>query len=258
MPETKKAVEYIVESLRPLAISIDDIKPDPANPMSHSDENLTAIAASLQKYGQRKPIVVNKNNGIIEAGNGTWQAAKFILNWESIAAVQIDDDDLTAAGFNIADNRTAELSIWDNEKLKSVLNAFENPTEVPGVTQDFLDELNLDEGDNGSGSDGSLLELLDVTIKEPDHKVSKGDIWQVGHHALICADVMSDWAMWSPFLDEGDPPVVFAPYPSPFLALSEKAKLVRLVMVQPDPYIAGHCLDKFADVEGGEYVYRVD
>ena len=47
--------------------------------------------------------------------------------------------------------------------------------------------------------------------------------------------------MYLPLLNSGD---LFLPYPGPFVPLSIKAGNNRLVMVQPDPYIAGHILDR--------------
>jgi len=60
----------------PLAIDIDSVKEDPKNARKHDSANITAIKQSLSTYGQRKPIVVNSETGIIEAGNGLWKAAK--------------------------------------------------------------------------------------------------------------------------------------------------------------------------------------
>jgi hypothetical protein len=37
------------------------------------------------------------------------------LGWSHLAVVFTDDDPVTAAGFSIADNRTAELAEWDGE-----------------------------------------------------------------------------------------------------------------------------------------------
>jgi hypothetical protein len=64
--------------------------------------------------------VVNRRTGAVEAGNDTLQAA-LALGWSHLAAVFVDDDPLTAAGFSIADNRTAELAQWDREALDQLL-----------------------------------------------------------------------------------------------------------------------------------------
>ena len=70
-------------SLLPLMLPIDEMHLDPAN--ARTGHDVKRIAASLTQYGQRKPLVVNKSEGgKIEAGNGTWQAAKS-LGWTHVA-----------------------------------------------------------------------------------------------------------------------------------------------------------------------------
>jgi len=86
---------------------------------------LDAIANSLQKFGQRKPIVVH--NGVVIAGNGTLEAA-LKLGWHEIAVTEVPDnwDADTAKAYAIADNRTAELAEWDTSVLVSQLLEMED------------------------------------------------------------------------------------------------------------------------------------
>jgi hypothetical protein len=111
---------HIAESLRPLAVPITGLVADPANARRHPQRNLDGIAGSLRVYGQRKPVVVNRRTGAVEAGNGTLEAARAV-GWTHLAAVFVDDDPATAAGFAIADNRTAELAEWDAAALDKLL-----------------------------------------------------------------------------------------------------------------------------------------
>jgi len=113
----------IIESLKPLAVSIDSIKNDPHNVRSHSERNIDVIKKSLETYGQRKPIVVNQD-GIIEAGNGMYQAARE-LSWTEIAAVRVDDKEEVAKAFGIMDNQSALLAEWDLPGLKDVLESLD-------------------------------------------------------------------------------------------------------------------------------------
>lgn len=112
---------HIAQPLRPLAVPVADLTPDPANARLHPDRNLDAIEASLRVYGQRKPIVVRREGMVVEAGNGTLEAAKR-MGWTHVAAVLVDDDSVTATGYAIADNRTAELAVWDEEALARLLS----------------------------------------------------------------------------------------------------------------------------------------
>ncbi|MFO8154417.1 MAG: ParB N-terminal domain-containing protein [Thiohalospira sp.] len=130
-------LDYIAEDLRPLAVKTAGLAPNPDNANEHTDDSVAQIARSLALYGQRKPIVVNRADNVIEAGSGTLMAAER-LGWEYIAAVFVDDDQATATGYAIADNRTAELSTWVFDTLKRHLeDGFEDPTEVPGVDETF-------------------------------------------------------------------------------------------------------------------------
>ncbi|HVS39974.1 MAG TPA: ParB N-terminal domain-containing protein [Gemmataceae bacterium] len=113
-------LSHIAEPLRPLAEPCDGLILDPANARKHAAPNLEAIKGSLTVYGQRKPIVANRRTRTVIAGNGTLEAAR-ALGWTHIAVVFTDDDPMTAAGFAIADNRTAELAEWDAEALGRLL-----------------------------------------------------------------------------------------------------------------------------------------
>ena len=103
-----------------MKIQIAQLSLDPTNARKHSPRNLEAIAASLNKFGQRKPIVVHK--GVVLAGNGTLEAAK-ILGWTEIEVAEVPSDwDLdTAKAYALADNRTAELAEWDESELATQL-----------------------------------------------------------------------------------------------------------------------------------------
>jgi ParB-like chromosome segregation protein Spo0J len=88
---------------------------DPANVRVHSARNLDAIKASLHRFGQQKPIVVDAR-GIVRAGNGTLAAAQ-ALGWTHIQVVRTDLMSSDATAYSIADNRTADLSEWDEAAL---------------------------------------------------------------------------------------------------------------------------------------------
>lgn len=110
------AVTGIVENLQALATPIDALELLPGNPRVG---DVDAVAASLNRFGQRKPIVAN-TAGVVIAGNHTLQAARQ-LGWTHIAVVRVDDDDATAKAFALADNRTAELGSYDDTALEAMV-----------------------------------------------------------------------------------------------------------------------------------------
>lgn len=99
-------------------IKITELSLDPSNVRKHGRKNLDAIKASLRKFGQQKPIVVDAK-GIVIAGNGTLTAAQE-LGWTEIEIVRTQLEGVEATMFAIADNRTAELAEWE-DSLAEVL-----------------------------------------------------------------------------------------------------------------------------------------
>ena len=150
----------IVADLLPLLTPIGELHLDPAN--ARTGHDVERIAASLRQYGQRKPIVVNRSEANkVEAGNGTLQAAR-LNGWTHVAAVFVEDDPMTAVGYAIADNRTAELSRWDLETLQTLMAGIDPEMETgfaEGELEALLRAAGLD------GGDGPALEPGDA---EPD------------------------------------------------------------------------------------------
>jgi hypothetical protein len=97
-------------------VPVATLLPDPANVRVHPARNLEAIAASLKRFGQQIPVVVDPN-GIVRKGNGTLLAARDILGWTEIDIVDSTLEGSEATAFAIADNRTAELAEWDWQGL---------------------------------------------------------------------------------------------------------------------------------------------
>lgn len=102
-------------------VAIDSVTPDPENARHHTDRNLAAVTASLKRFGQQKPLVVDKNNVII-AGNGTHAAAK-ALGWPTIVVAFSNLEGEEARAYAIADNRSGELAAWDDDLLRKQLDS---------------------------------------------------------------------------------------------------------------------------------------
>lgn len=100
-------------------IKIAELSKDPANARKHSERNIETIIGSLRRFGQQKPIVVDKSK-VVRAGNGTLEAAKRI-GWETVEAYVSDLTGSEMTAYAIADNRTAELADWDDAALAAVL-----------------------------------------------------------------------------------------------------------------------------------------
>lgn len=90
------------------------------NSRIHTQRNLLTIKNSLEKFGQMKPLIVQKSSMSIIAGNGTFQAMK-ALGWEKADCYIIDIDDSKAEAYCIVDNRATDQSEWDQKTLMEVL-----------------------------------------------------------------------------------------------------------------------------------------
>jgi ParB-like chromosome segregation protein Spo0J len=155
-----------------MKIPISELHADPSNVRKHSDKNVKAIEASLKRFGQQKPIVIDKNN-VVRAGNGTLQAATN-LGWEKIwvRKSKLSPSELTA--YAIADNRTAELAEWDMESLEEQLLAIDD--ELEKIAYDDF-EFTFDSDANESNSKTKEIEgakeLSEEDFDKFDHQCPK-------------------------------------------------------------------------------------
>jgi len=101
-------------------VDIKSLKFDKRNARKHDAKNIKAIKDSLLKFSQQKPIVAMEDGTVI-AGNGTLQAA-IELGWETIDVHWTTLNKEEAIAYGLADNRSAELAVWDDENLKGLLD----------------------------------------------------------------------------------------------------------------------------------------
>jgi DNA modification methylase len=154
-----------------------DLLLDPENARKHSQKNLDAIKASLTKFGQRKPIVIN-SKGVILAGNGTVEAARS-LGWDHIdvAVVPSDWDEATARAYALADNRTAELAEWDENVLaKQLLELMDEDFDIEAIGFELPEPEIEPEPDDAP------------SVEEVEHRTKLGQLWKLGDHLLYCGD----------------------------------------------------------------------
>ena len=155
---------------------------DPANVRKHGEQNLAAIKASLARFGQQKPIVVNQD-GVVIAGNGTLMAAR-ALGWQTIKAVRTNLAGSEATAFAIADNRTAELAEWDDAALQQQLAA------IAIDDEELLAATGFDEKELAKLAAANAPEVTEDDVPEPPAEpiTQPGDLWLLGKHRLLCGD----------------------------------------------------------------------
>lgn len=183
-------------------VRFDRVRPDPDNARRHPKANLLALKAALLRYGQRKPVVGNRRTGLLEAGNATWQVLLEIWNDATVRAQAIevlkrpglwvrweDDDEVTARGYAIADNRTAELAEWDPAPLVLSLQALRTAGELPVVGFDDADL--REQLERLNAGDGFQPSAAIMVAPELAAKIEPGQVWILARHRLACGDARS-------------------------------------------------------------------
>ena len=135
--------------------SIKDLKSDHKNARKRTDRSAELIKESLQRYGAARSIVIDEDNRIL-AGNGTIEGAKE-AGIDRIRVIETDGDEVIAVrrtglteeqkvGLALADNRTADLSEWDQEMLNRLgeqhdISLFFSQDDLDGILDTEIEQL---------------------------------------------------------------------------------------------------------------------
>ena len=135
--------------------SIKDLKSDHKNARKRTDRSAELIKESLQRYGAARSIVIDEDNRIL-AGNGTIEGAKE-AGIDRIRVIETDGDEVIAVrriglteeqkiGLALADNRTSDLSEWDQEMLNRLgeqhdISLFFSQDDLDGILEVEAEQL---------------------------------------------------------------------------------------------------------------------
>ncbi|MFO0804412.1 MAG: DNA modification methylase [Gemmataceae bacterium] len=162
---------------------IGSIQPYENNPRVN-DAGIDAVAASIREYGFRQPIVVDERDVII-VGHTRYKAARKL----GLATVPVHVarglTESQARAYRIADNQTANLSAWDDERLPLELSALQDvgfDLSLTGFSGEELQEL------LAPAATGGLCDPDDVPEAPREPITRPGDLWLLGRHRLLCGD----------------------------------------------------------------------
>jgi DNA modification methylase len=167
--------------------SIKDLKSDHKNARRRTDRSASLIAESLKRYGAARSIVIDEEGRIL-AGNGTVEGAKK-AGINNVRIIEAEGDELIAVrrtglsedekvGLALADNRSSDLSEWDNEMLRQLS---EEHDLTPWFEDDELLAEVLEPEEGNTDPD-------DVPEPPPEPITKPGDLWILGDHRLLCGD----------------------------------------------------------------------
>lgn len=153
------------------------------NARTHSDEQVSQIAASIREWGWTTPVLVDEDGGLI-AGHGRVLAAKKLGIGEVPVMVASGWTEAQKRAYVLADNKLALNAGWDNDLLKvelADLKAFNFDIDLTGFSADELSLLLADKTDG--------LTDPDQVPEPPAEPISAlGDVWVLGKHRLVCGD----------------------------------------------------------------------
>lgn len=131
-------------------IPLGDLLPDPKNPR-RNDAAVSAVRESIEEFGFRVPIVIDKDM-IIRAGHTRYKAAKE-LGMERVPCIIASDlSEKELKAFQLADNKTGELASWDlsmlNMELSDLADIFD--MSLFGFNKKTEDKTSTSTGSTGS------------------------------------------------------------------------------------------------------------
>lgn len=171
-------------------VSIDALRPDPANPRSISSDELDALERSIRTFGFVSPVVARRADGVVIGGHQRLVAARR-LGLASVPVVWLNLEPEQARLLGLALNRIS--GTWDEQLLARLLAELGT---TPGV----------DVGLSGFGPDevSDLLRSLaarekreqpesfdlDTALEEARRsgRAEPGSLWALGEHRLLCGD----------------------------------------------------------------------
>lgn len=159
-------------------------RPTPYSRNPRKNERAVAkVKASIQEFGFKQPIVVDKE-GVIIVGHTRHKAAYELGMREVPVVIARDLTPAQVKAYRIADNRSNEEATWDAELLTLELDDLKLAEFDLALTAFNPEELNAFRAEPKDG----LVED-DFCPEAPIHPKSQlGDVWLLGKHRLMCGD----------------------------------------------------------------------
>jgi len=167
---------------------INDIKPYDKNPRNNAN-SIDKVADSIAEFGFRQPIVVDEDM-IVLAGHTRLLASKQLGLKKVPVHIAEGLTNAQKKAYRIMDNKSSEDSEWDKDLLNlEIKDLIEDNYDLnmTGFTPEQIDALSV--------LTESILEgeTDEDSVPEPpkEPKSKHGDIYELGHHRLMCGDSIS-------------------------------------------------------------------
>jgi site-specific DNA-methyltransferase (adenine-specific) len=162
---------------------VGSVRPYDNNPRDN-DDAVDAVAASIRAFGFRQPVVVDEQDVII-VGHTRYKAALKLGLTTIPVHVAKGLSPEQARAYRIADNQTATLSRWDEDKLPlelMELHKADFDLALTGFPEDEILRLLAAPPTEGQCDPDDVPEPPEEPVTKP------GDLWVLGRHRLLCGD----------------------------------------------------------------------
>jgi hypothetical protein len=150
------------------SLDVEEIRESPTNPRKIPERAIELVAQSIQRFGWKQPLVVDRDRYLI-VGHTRYRAAR-LLGLTRVPGIIADD--LAPAEVNayrIADNRTHDFTTWDMPELARQLE------ELAGEFSDVLALANWET---------ALAELEQMTAEGDGEELAELDLPSEAKDAL--------------------------------------------------------------------------
>jgi DNA modification methylase len=169
---------------------IGDLKSNARNARTHSKRQVRQIADSINAFGFKNPVLVDRDNTII-AGHGRTAAAGRLglASVPTICLENLTPDQIRA--YVVTDNRLGELAGWDEEILAIELRHL---LTIDGDFDVTITGFEIPEIDLILSSDKGKPDANDVFDMADDQSAvtQAGDLWLLGKHRLLCGNSLEE------------------------------------------------------------------
>ena len=150
---------------------LDDLKHPEKNVRIHSEQQISELKRSLEKFGQTRALVVDENN-VILIGNGLYEAMVSLGYQEASVYVKTELSENDKKKLMIADNKTYALGIDNLDTLNEFLEELQGDLDIPGYDEEILQQMvaDADEVTEKISEYGALDESEIQKIKEANEK----------------------------------------------------------------------------------------
>jgi ParB-like chromosome segregation protein Spo0J len=179
-------VQFLAEKVERWPIA--KLRANERNAKRHPQAQVEQIAKSIKAWGWTMPLVISQD-GVIQAGEGRWLAAKHLGLTEVPVIVARGWSAAKLRAYVLADNKLSENGTWDTELLALELGALrEDDAEflaLTGFSEAQLQRL-LPTGGDQAGDVGNLDSQFSVIIQCQDETEQVRLLERFQSEGLVC------------------------------------------------------------------------